>query len=178
MFDESTSAWFKVPYPRGQWKFESGKWQQVGGSGTHKQTIDKIWRLFQHAPLAPIVTQLKDLTPDAAQASYFRAIQPGSHSRFSIRFWNLTKEELQRLIWCVTLDDNLAHKMGGNRYLGFGSLRLKLLPESFLIDWAARYASKPEKDWQLPIQAEKWLNPKVILHNCAGTNLPYTYSRT
>ncbi|MBU0510267.1 MAG: hypothetical protein KJ638_01005 [Chloroflexi bacterium] len=167
LFDVSKSAWFKAPYPYGQWKFENGKWQQGGGNGAHKQTIDNTWRLFQHAPLAPIVTQLDDFTPDTVQASYFKAILPGSRSHFTIRFWNLTEEEFQRLIWCVELDSNLAHKMGGNRYLGFGSLRLKLLPESFLIDWAARYAGKPETDWQLPIQADKWLNPKVILHNRA-----------
>jgi hypothetical protein len=51
---------------------------------------------------------------------------------------------------------------GYNRYLGFGSLRLHVLPASFLIDWAKRYAGKPEQEWRLPIQVDEWIEPGVI----------------
>jgi hypothetical protein len=64
----------------------------------------------------------------------------------------------------TTREPELAHKMGHHRYLGFGSLRLHILPQSFFIDWSRRYAGRAEQEWQLPIQVEEWLNPDVIAH--------------
>ena len=128
LFEEPELAWFKVPYPYGNWQYSGGQWQSIPGSSAAMQLIGKTWRVFPHAPLAPIAKQLEDFQPDTFQARYFRAILPGARARFTIRFWNLDEEELQRLIWCVGLEPGLAHKMGNNRYLGFGSLRLRLLP--------------------------------------------------
>ncbi|MCK4450907.1 MAG: hypothetical protein KAX26_09975, partial [Anaerolineae bacterium] len=132
-----------------------------------KMLIDKTWRVFPHAPLAPIAKRLDDFQPDTFQARYFRAILPGARARFTIRFWNLEKQELQRLMWSVVLEPGLAHKMGNNRYLGFGSLRLQILPDSFMIDWAKRYADEPEESWQLPIQVDEWIEPEVVYHHRA-----------
>ena len=129
--------------------------------------IGKNWRLFPHAPLAPIVERLDDFQPDTFQARYSSAVLPGARARFTIRFWNLDKQELQRLIWCVVLEPGLAHKMGNNRYLGFGSLRLQILSDSFLIDWAKRYSGEPEQSWRLPIQVDEWVKPSVIKHYTA-----------
>ncbi len=161
IFENPELAWYKVPYPYGGWKYVGDQWQQTAGGSVAQLRIDKQWRLFPHAPLAPIAKQMDDFLPDSAQASYFRAILPGGKARFTIRFWNLEEQELQRLIWCVVLEPELAHKMGKHRHLGFGSLRLNILPDSFLIDWANRYTS-PE--WRLPLQVDQWLNPKVIEH--------------
>ena len=122
------------------------------------------WRLFPHTPLAPIVQQVSEFAPTSAQASYLHAILPGNRARFTVRFWNLGDEELQRLVWCVALENQQAHKLGNHRYLGMGSLRLRLLPGSYLIDWGARYAGKAESEWQRPLQLAEWLNPKVIAH--------------
>ena len=166
-FDEPELAWFKTSYPYGNWHFVDQEWKNIPEGNAKKFIVDQVWRVFPHAPLAPNVQRLDDFQPDSVKARYFRAILPGSQARFNIRFWNLTEEELQRLMWCVVLNDNLAHKMGGQRYLGFGSLRFSLSPESYLIDWAARYASKPESEWQLPLQAEEWLNPDIIFHRRA-----------
>ncbi len=167
LFEEPELAWFKVPYPYGEWRYTGGQWKHVPGSPAATFRVDKHWRLFPHAPLAPIVEQLDDFRPDTFQARYFRAILPGSRARFTIRFWNLTEEELQRLMWCVVLEPNMAHKIGSNRYVGFGSLRLKVLPESFLIDWTKRYSDGDEGDWRLPIQVDKWLKPEVVEHYAA-----------
>lgn len=162
LFEEPELAWFKVPFPYGEWRYTGGEWKSVpDGSAVHS-LIGKNWRGFPHAPLAPIVEQLDDFRPDTAQASYCKAILPGARARFTIRFWNLEEEELQRLMWCVVLEPELAHKMGKNRYLGFGSLRLHILPDSYLIDWANRYAGQPEENWQVPIQVDEWLNPDVV----------------
>ena len=164
LFEEPELAWFKVPYPYGEWQYSGGQWKHTSGSSAAKMLIGKTWRVFTHAPLAPIAKRLDGFQPDTFQARYFRAILPGARARFTIRFWNLDEQELQRLMWCVVLETDLAHKMGNNRYLGFGSLRLRVLPNSFLIDWAKRYAGEPEPSWQLPIQVDEWIKPDVIYH--------------
>jgi hypothetical protein len=166
LFTAPELAWFKAPYPYSGWQYGSNGWQQAAGSAVPKLLINKNWRLFPHAPLAPIVQELTEFRPDTVQAGYFRAILPGARANFNIRFWNLDDQELQRLIWCVALEPGLAHKMGKNRHLGFGSLRLHLLPDSYLIDWSKRYAApdKSEQAWQRPLEFNQWLNPKVIEH--------------
>ena len=167
LFEEPELAWFKVPYPYGEWQYTGGQWKHTPGSSAATLLIGKNWRIFPHAPLAPNVERLDDFQPDTFQARYCRAILPGARARFTIRFWNLDEQELQRLIWCVVLEPGLAHKMGNNRYLGFGSLRLKILSDSFLIDWAKRYAGKPEQSWRLPIQVDEWIRPDVVKHYTA-----------
>ncbi len=162
LFQDPELAWFKVPYPYGHWQYRAGRWEQAPGSPATQVQIAKAWRLFLHTPLAPIVQQVDDFRPDTAQASYFRAILPGTRARFTIRCWNLEEEELQRLLWCVALEEGLAHKLGKHRYLGMGSLRLRILPESYLIDWAMRYAGEPEEQWRLPVPA--WTQVAVIEH--------------
>jgi hypothetical protein len=124
--------------------------------------IGKNWRVFPHVPLTPIVEKLDGFHPDTPQANYMRVILPGSRCNFNIRFWNLNEQELQRLLWCLMLEQELAHKIGKERYLGMGSLRLRVLPDSFLIDWKNRYSGK--QDWQRPINVEEWINTKVIAY--------------
>ncbi len=156
-----------MPYPYGQWHFTNGEWKRVPEGSAAQLLIANNWRVFPHVPLAPIVEQVSDFRPDTVQASYCRAIIPGSRARFTIRFWNLEEEELQRLMWCVGLESGLAHKMGKHRYVGFGSLRLRVLPDSFLIDWASRYAGQPEDAWRLPLHPDEWADPGVVTHDSA-----------
>jgi hypothetical protein len=89
---------------------------------------------------------------------------PGARCRFTVRFWNLEDEELQRLLWCIALEPGLAHKIGKNRDLGFGSLRFNILPESYLIDWNKRYSGEAEEDWQLPIDTDSFVNLGALRH--------------
>ena len=163
-FENPEFAWFKIPYPYGQWHYTNGRWEHVPKGNAVQLKIDKKWRLFPHTPLAPIVQQIDDFQPDTHQAYYGRAIKPGGRAYFTIRFWNLEDHELQRLIWCLLLEPELAHKMGKNRYLGFGSLRLRILPDSYLIDWGKRYAGELEEDWQAPINLDQWTNLNAIKH--------------
>jgi CRISPR/Cas system CSM-associated protein Csm3 (group 7 of RAMP superfamily) len=162
LFTKPELAWFKIPYPYGTWQYTGNQWQNVPRSSAPLLLIGQNWRIFPHAPLAPCVERLSDFRPETAQADYGRAILPGAQCRFTVRFWNLEKEELQRLLWCLVLEKGLAHKMGKGRYLGFGSLRLRLLPESFLIDWTTRYASMPSQNGRLPLQVDEWINTTVI----------------
>jgi CRISPR/Cas system CSM-associated protein Csm3 (group 7 of RAMP superfamily) len=162
VFDKPELAWFKVPYPYGNWQFLDDEWKNIQKAQAKIMRIGDDWRYFPHAPLAPIIQKIDDFKPDTVKASYMRAILPGSRCRFTIRFWNLLEEELQRLIWCLVLEDGLAHKMGKARYLGFGSLRSKLLDDSYIIKWENRYAGKADDIWRSPLKAADWINPKVI----------------
>lgn len=166
LFQQAETAWFKVPYPYGMWHYVDGQWKQIPKQRASLLHVAGSWRLFPHAPLAPCVERLDDFTPDTPKADYMKAILPGGVCRFGLRFWNLEKDELQRLLWCVALEQGLAHKMGKGRYLGFGSLRLKILPESFFTDWTGRYSGKDRGDraGRLPINLEEWTDSKVIHH--------------
>lgn len=164
IFEEPDLAWFEVPYPYGDWQYVGGQWKNIPGASVPRYLIDNNWRLFPHAPLAPIARRLDGFEADTVKARYFRAILPGTRSRFTIRFWNLLEDELQKLLWCVVLEPGLALKMGNNRYLGFGSLRFRILPDSFMIDWNKRYSGGSEEDWRLPLDVDKWLNPNAIKH--------------
>ncbi len=163
LFDKPELAWFKAPYPYTGWTFVGDKWQHQSGRAVPMHRVAN-WRLFLHAPIAPIVKRLDDFQPDTAQASYVRAILPGARARFSIRFWNLEEKELQRMIWCVALEPQLAHKLGKHRHVGFGSIRLHVLPESSLTRLGERYAGAPEQQWQQPITLADWIKPQVIAH--------------
>jgi len=106
------------------------------------------WRVLRRIPPRPATS----------------APSPGARARFTVRFWNLEDIELQRLIWSIALEPGLAHKIGHHRYLGFGSLRLNVLPESYLIDWSKRYAGGEPATWQQPLKMEDWIKPRVISH--------------
>ncbi len=164
LFERPELAWFKVPYPYGNWQFSDGEWKNIPKKQAKMLRIGNNWRYFPHTPLAPIVQRLDDFKPDTPKASYMRAILPGARCHFKLRFWNLTEEELQRLIWCLVLEPGLAHKMGKARYLGFGSLRLRMLDDSYLINWEQRYKGMTDQNWRAAINAEDWINPKVIAH--------------
>ena len=163
-FEAPEMAWYTVPFPYSGWLFEGGQWRQISGRRVPQLRIADAWRLFPHTPLAPIAQRAEEFQPNLAQASYFRAIQPGSKARFTLRFWNLEDAELRRLLWCTALAPGLAHKIGHHRYLGFGALRMNLLPESFLIDWSKRYSGRPEEEWHLPVDVPAANDASLIAH--------------
>lgn len=163
-FKSPELAWYTVPFPYSGWLFQGGQWRQVSGRRVPQLRIADAWRLFPHTPVIPIAQRSPEFQPNTAQASYFRAILPGSKARFTLRFWNLEEVELRRLLWSTALEPGLAHKIGHHRYLGFGALRLRLLPESFRIDWAKRYAGRPEDEWRLPVDAPTSADANLIAH--------------
>jgi CRISPR/Cas system CSM-associated protein Csm3 (group 7 of RAMP superfamily) len=158
-FDNPSLAWFKVPYPYGNWSYDNQAWKDTGSKKNIKAFKIKDWRVFTHAPVAPCVVQTDEFSPDTFQASYNKGILPGNTCKFTIRFWNLDDEEFQRLIWSIVLEDGLAHKCGKNRFLGLGALSISLLPESYLISWDDRYTNDK---WKKPIDVSKWLNTDCI----------------
>ncbi|SLM27610.1 hypothetical protein MTBBW1_1040067 [Desulfamplus magnetovallimortis] len=153
-FEEPELGWFKVPYPYGEWRYADSGWQKKAGGHAAMHLVADKWRIFSHAPLAPVVQQMETFAPDEVNARYFRAMLPGNKARFTIRFWNLEESEFHRLLWSLELEPGLAHKMGNTRYLGFGSLRFSILPESYLIDWTKRYADNSMSNWRIPLDID------------------------
>ena len=163
--DQPNLVWHKVPYPYGSWHFEDNQWTNTKKESAQKEIIADKWRIFTHAPLAPCIETLKkDFKVDTAQANYINAIMPDSCFQFSIRFWNLEKEELERLIFCVQLEKNLAHKIGNHKYLGFGSVSLNILKSSHLINWNDRYSGKKDNKYKIPLKISEWKNDKILSH--------------
>ncbi|MCP4692580.1 MAG: hypothetical protein GY859_31345 [Desulfobacterales bacterium] len=163
-FTDPGLAWFKVPTSYGEWRRRDRRWTRKPGGAAQQVRIAGEWRLFPHAPLAPGVARLDAFEPDAPGALYFRAMLPGKKARFTIRFWNLLESELRRLVWCTALEDGLAHKMGAGRYLGFGSAKATILPESYLIDWSRRYTDASSDKWRRPLDPSQWRDIETVHH--------------
>ena len=164
-FETPEISWFTAPHFYGHWQYVQNQWLENPESAAKKTIIDDYWRIFPHSPLIPDVSKIGGFETKDPNDGYFRAVMPGSKVQFSVRFWNLLDEELQRLIWCIGLEPNLAHKMGNKRYIGFGGIRFKIKPSSFFINWFKKYSSEDEdKEWQEPIDIKNWINPNVIGH--------------
>ncbi len=164
-------GWIKLDYPYGEWQYRNKAWHRMPQGSVTPIKLAGRWRIFPQAQPAPCVTRLDDFTPNTEQAEYFRAILPDTCCHFTIRFWNLEREEMERLLWCLVLEDGLAHKVGKGRQVGLGSLRLQIMPESFFIDLAARYSGRPEKIWRQPVKRQSWHNPQVIRYRVELTRL-------
>ena len=162
LFNSPELAWLKIPYPYGQWQWKSGRWENVPGARAHFELIAGKWRMFPHTPVAPCVEHLDEFQTDSVQADYVRALKPGAQFTTSIRFWNLEKVELQRLLWCIEPGDGFAHKLGKARYLGLGSVALSVTAESYLIDWAKRYSG--DESWKKPLVPDEWRDETHIAH--------------
>jgi CRISPR-associated protein (TIGR03986 family) len=61
------------------------------------------------------------------QNNTFRAVKQGKKFSFEVRFERLTETELAKLIWVLEIGggDNLAHKLGHGKPVGYGSVRIR-----------------------------------------------------
>ncbi len=62
----------------------------------------------------------------AEMRSRVRPVLAGNIFEFRIDFRNLTQEELGMLIWGLELHDNLCHKLGMGKPIGFGSISIEI----------------------------------------------------
>lgn len=118
--------------------------------------------------------------------STISALKPGNKFNFEISFKNLTDEELGVLIYALELEDNLLHKVGKAKALGFGSS--KIVIEKFFLNSEKKYSNflspyiEGDKQKFLSIVREKYLNSdrkeirelKIILKNT--NNLDFSKS--
>lgn len=87
---------------------------------------------------------------------------PGTVFTFSVRFENLSKLELSRLLAILTLDSGHAHKLGMAKPLGYGSCRITVRQEgSFAAEGGSRYqcwgSGEPTLDLSKWKSGEDWL---------------------
>jgi len=64
----------------------------------------------------------------------------GSKFEFKVDFTNLEKDEFNKILWAIGLEDGLGHKIGKSKALGFGSCKVRL-KEAYLIDWKDRFST-------------------------------------
>ena len=69
-----------------------------------------------------------------------RYAKAGSVFSFKLKFTNLQRDELQKLIWAIELEQGLGHKIGKGKALHFGSCRIDIR-DAYLIDWKQRFSS-------------------------------------
>jgi hypothetical protein len=80
---------------------------------------------------------------------------PDTIFTFILRFENLSKPELERLVACLTLDADHAHKLGMAKPLGYGSCTIHIREDaSFVAQGGTRYQRwESEKD---PFDETQW----------------------
>lgn len=70
-------------------------------------------------------------------------IRPQRRFWFDVHVTNLDAVELGALLWLLTLPEGCFHRLGGGKPLGFGSVRLEVMPEHADLrnghEWAAYY---------------------------------------
>jgi len=88
------------------------------------------------------------------------AVAEGATFSFTIRFWNLAAAELGALLWSIRLEDNMVHRLGYAKPLGFGAVRIDIdtsSAETFLVDFDRRYcsiATGRDVGWRCPMNEE------------------------
>lgn len=82
---------------------------------------------------------------DKQNRSILGWIRPERTFWFDIHVTNLSDVELGALLWLLSLPEGCFHRMGGGKPLGFGSVRLDVIPEHTDLrdgrEWAAYYES-------------------------------------
>lgn len=91
---------------------------------------------------------------DRSHAISEYALPKEARFRFEVRFRDLDDQELGRLLWCLELADDLGHKLGMARPLGFGSCRIRVVDDESRIERGAqRYTRWDQPD---PLTVEDW----------------------
>ncbi|MGI6344393.1 MAG: TIGR03986 family CRISPR-associated RAMP protein [Bacillota bacterium] len=67
-------------------------------------------------------------------------VPPGTEFTFTIRFHNLTEEELGALVWALELECGMYHRLGFGKPLGLGSVQIKI-DHAIKYNLQDRYAS-------------------------------------
>ncbi len=76
------------------------------------------------------------------------ALKPGATFTFTVDFENLAPVELGALLYALELEDDLVHRLGYAKPLGFGSVRV-MVDEVETVNWRERIASlSAEAGWQ------------------------------
>jgi len=76
------------------------------------------------------------------------ALKPGAKFTFTVDFENLAQVELGALLYALELEDDLSHRLGYAKPLGFGSVKVTV-EQVETVDWSKRLQSlKVDTGWQ------------------------------
>jgi len=75
------------------------------------------------------------------------ALEPGAKFTFVLEFENLAPVELGALLWSLELEDEMHHKLGLAKPLGFGSVKISI-KNLKLLNIKNRYQSYSENGWK------------------------------
>ena len=75
------------------------------------------------------------------------ALKPGARFIFTIEFENLAPLELGSLLWTIELENNMFHKLGMGKPLGFGSIKINV-KDVKILDIMERYSSILNNGWK------------------------------
>jgi len=76
------------------------------------------------------------------------ALKPGAKFAFTVNFENLAPVELGALLYALELEDDLVHRLGYAKPLGFGSIKVTI-DEVEMVDWPTRLQSlEADAGWQ------------------------------
>lgn len=82
------------------------------------------------------------------------ALKPGATFKFTIEFENLAPVEFGALLWSIEMENDMFHKIGLGKPLGFGSVKLSIINISTL-NVKERYASFSNNGWNAIDDLEK-----------------------
>ncbi len=90
-------------------------------------------KFYCHRPLGPRRTTVK-----TEYNKTIEAVRPGAVFEFDLDYTNLTEAELALLVFALTLESGMAHKVGMGKPVGLGSARVEIV-EWEQVDRQARY---------------------------------------
>lgn len=90
-------------------------------------------KFYYHRPLGPRRTTVK-----SEYNKTIEAVKPGAVFEFDLDYTNLTEDELALLVFALTLEPGMAHKVGMGKPVGLGSARIEIVGW-VQIDRQARY---------------------------------------
>jgi CRISPR/Cas system CSM-associated protein Csm3 (group 7 of RAMP superfamily) len=106
------------------------KFHPKSANGTRHYDQYKNVRIFKHRVIKD--PRIKQYPPDQVPMENDSTTTPcncaekGSVFTFDVNFWNLTQDELQTLVSSIILEENMAHKIGKGKFLGFGSCKISV----------------------------------------------------
>jgi CRISPR-associated protein (TIGR03986 family) len=106
----------------------------------------KVYR--HHGEADPKEYEYQGKEPSDQHRTVRGALKPGARFEFTVDFENLMPVELDALLYALELEDDLVHRLGYAKPLGFGSIKVRVSSLKAL-NWTERFGSIAlEAGWQ------------------------------
>ena len=100
-------------------------------------------------------SECKSDTKSDQNRTVYGALKPGAKFTFSIDFENLAPSELGALLYVLELEDDMVHRLGYAKPLGFGSVKVNVKKVE-TINWKTRLASAdPNAGWEMQDEGQQ-----------------------